>query len=325
MKIVVILAMILCLFGGNRMDAAQIGFEEQFGLAENRSEPLKQLIPGTEDYYYYSCLYYEQQGDYAKVDEILTQWIKRDKFSPNSYSARAQEIINRLTLLNYDKHPEKTIEYIRQQLNLSFHHQKRQEKPTSTLPSALDQKMVSFDYLKELAFADYKDLMGFEKSALPHLMQTGLNPDRRRHLLQLLDYPEGKNLAKMVIDDLRHEYSGGFGSLPIHSRLTLAQLDEVLVLMPELINNSNYVLTYLKKLRPSEDENLDNDPEIKRRSLHEMWLFARKLAPAFNSLKAHLTFHLLDMDRKSGKYNRTLFLEYLKFPRRTSYANHKYY
>ncbi|MFZ5950765.1 MAG: hypothetical protein ACOYXC_08665 [Candidatus Rifleibacteriota bacterium] len=325
MKIVAILALILCLFGGNRMDAAQIGFEEQFGLAENRSEPLKQLIPGTEDYYYYSCLYYEQQGDYAKVDEILTQWIKRDKVSFNNYSPRAQEIINRLTLLNYDKHPEKTIEFIRQQLNLNFQHQKRQEKPTSTLPSSMDQRMVSFDYLKELAFADYKDLMGFEKSALPQLMQTGLDPDRRRHLLQLLDYPEGKNLVKMVVDDLRHEYSGGFGSLPIHSRLTLAQLDEVLVLMPELINNSNYVLNYMKKLRPSEDENIDNDPDIKRRFLHEMWLFARKLAPAFNSLKAHLTYHLLDMDRKSGKYNRTLFLEYLKFPRRTSYANHKYF
>jgi hypothetical protein len=302
------------------MDAAQIGFEETFALAEDRAEALKELIPGTEDYYFYSCLYFEQKGDLQKVDEILKQWIKR-----YSYSAQAQEIQNRLMLLNYQQHPDKTVEHIRQKLGLAFNHQKRQQKQKTSLPHQLSQNLISFANFSEMAFRDYKDLSGFELRALPLLLDDNINADRRRHLLQQLQRPEGKNLVQLIIADLRHQYSGGFGSMPIHSRLTLAQLDECLKLMPELINQTNFILAYLKKLRPSDDENLINDPEAMRRCVHEMWLFARKLSPAFNSLKAHLTYHLLDFDRKVGRYNRTLFNEYLKLPRRTTYMNSKYY
>ena len=35
----------------------EIDFVEDFSLAQDRSGPLKQLIPGTEDYYYYHCLH----------------------------------------------------------------------------------------------------------------------------------------------------------------------------------------------------------------------------------------------------------------------------
>lgn len=320
MKIIAVLVLILCLAWGQQMNAAQIGFEETFALSGNRAETLKQLIPGTEDFYYYSCLHHEQLGEHQKVAEILEQWIKR-----YSYSARVQEIQNRYMLQTYDRHPDKTIEHIRQKLNLTFQHQKRQEKQKTSLPTRIADDIYGFAALEEMALRDYSDLSGFETSAMPIMLKHSLNADQRRHLLQQLERPEGKNLVRLVVADLRHDYSGGFGSIPLHSRLTLAQLDECLEQYPDLINQSNFVLAYLKKLRPSEDTNLNNDPESLRKTLHEMWLFARKLAPAFNSLKAHLTYHLLDFDRKAGKYNRTLFLEYLKFPRRVSYMNRKYY
>ena len=37
-------------------DNQTIGFDELYVLSENREEALKQLIPGTEDYYYYHAL-----------------------------------------------------------------------------------------------------------------------------------------------------------------------------------------------------------------------------------------------------------------------------
>ncbi len=43
--------------------AAEIGFEETFALADERAEALKQLIPGTEPYYYYHCLHYQHTGN----------------------------------------------------------------------------------------------------------------------------------------------------------------------------------------------------------------------------------------------------------------------
>ena len=36
-------------------NAGEIGFIEQFSLAEDRSIPLKNLLPGTKDYYFYHC------------------------------------------------------------------------------------------------------------------------------------------------------------------------------------------------------------------------------------------------------------------------------
>ena len=39
------------------MDATEIGYIEDFALARDRTVPLKQLIPGTEDYYYYHAIH----------------------------------------------------------------------------------------------------------------------------------------------------------------------------------------------------------------------------------------------------------------------------
>ena len=51
--------------------AGEIGFLEDFALAEDRAEALKQLIPGTEDYYYYLCLHYQNTGELDKVEDVL--------------------------------------------------------------------------------------------------------------------------------------------------------------------------------------------------------------------------------------------------------------
>ena len=39
------------------LDANTIGYVEKFALAKDRGEALKQLIPGTREYYYYHALY----------------------------------------------------------------------------------------------------------------------------------------------------------------------------------------------------------------------------------------------------------------------------
>ncbi len=44
--VIVSLAVSLCPGG-------EIGYVEEFALAKDRAEALKQLIPGTDDYYYY--------------------------------------------------------------------------------------------------------------------------------------------------------------------------------------------------------------------------------------------------------------------------------
>ena len=76
-------------------DNQTIGFDEIYVLSENREEALKQLIPGTEDYYYYHALHFQNTGEFGKVEDLLKPWIKRYQ-----RSARVREIQHRQALLN---------------------------------------------------------------------------------------------------------------------------------------------------------------------------------------------------------------------------------
>ena len=92
----------------------EIGFVEDFALAKDRSVPLKQLIPGTEDYYYYHCLHLQNRGERDEVDNMLELWIKR-----YGRTERVIEIENRRALLRYDKKPQESLALIRQRLGLT--------------------------------------------------------------------------------------------------------------------------------------------------------------------------------------------------------------
>ena len=55
----------------------EIGFIEKFALAENRQDALKELIPGTQDYYYYHALHDQNEGRFDEVEKWFQPWIKR--------------------------------------------------------------------------------------------------------------------------------------------------------------------------------------------------------------------------------------------------------
>ncbi len=67
---------------------------EAFVLAEDRAKALEQLIPGTEEYYFYACLHHEQTGNRAEVDALMGQWNKR-----YGQTALFCEIRNRLAIV----------------------------------------------------------------------------------------------------------------------------------------------------------------------------------------------------------------------------------
>src|SRR6185503_12427464 len=76
-----------------RGGAGEVGFTEDFALAPDRAAVLKQLIPGTEEYYFYSCLNGQLTGKLDEVDRILQQWIDR-----HGRTSRVEEIENRQAL-----------------------------------------------------------------------------------------------------------------------------------------------------------------------------------------------------------------------------------
>jgi len=295
---------------------AEIGYIEDFSLARDRTVPLKQLIPGTEDHYYYHAIHYQNTEQFDKVDDLLEAWIKRYKHTP-----RVREIQNRQALLTYAKNPAKSLEFIRQRLNLTFDHQRELLDRKPNLPTSLDQKLISRETLMKEAFARYQNLKGFQDAAHDWLVTTELNADRRRHLIQRLGRPDYPNLPKLVVDDLNYQHSRGFGSFNVHRLLLLEQLDQCLKLKPDLLNETNFVNTYLAKLRPNNDVDWHHDAEEHRAYLDRLWGFVQRLAPVHNSLKANVLYRRLVFDRTQGVYDKQRFMTYIKLPRNAPYMN----
>jgi len=294
--------------------AGDIGFEEDFALARDRAEALKQLIPGTEEYYYYHCLHFQNTGQLDKVEAILQQWIERYKYTP-----LVEQVRNRQALLTYEKDPAKSLDFIRQRLNVQFNHQRERMDRKSDLPTALAPAQIGREQLEKQARDRYDDLQGFEDAALEWLAASPLNDTERRDLLGRLTRPDYGNLPQLIVDDLKYKGSGGFGSLEIHKQLLLPQLDELVRLDGNLLNHTQFVSIYLTKLLPSDDVDWRHDAKERQAYLDRQWDFVRRLNPAHNSLKACVLYHRLVHDRALGVYDRDRFMEYVKLPRMIHY------
>ena len=64
------LVVVLQLIPGNGVRAGGIGFVEDFALAKDRAASLKQLIPGTEDFYYDHGLHLLQTEQFDKIEPL---------------------------------------------------------------------------------------------------------------------------------------------------------------------------------------------------------------------------------------------------------------
>ncbi|MCG3181905.1 MAG: hypothetical protein BIFFINMI_04345 [Phycisphaerae bacterium] len=316
-RLLIVTAVLLSAAGSVR--AQEIGFSEDFALARDRAEALKQLIPGTEDHYYYSCLDAQNRGDLDKVDGLLKLWIER-----YHRTGRVVEIENRQALLRYDKQPGPSLEYIRKQIGLDFNHQRQTEARQVKLATRLDPALISRDTLLKAALSRYGNLQGLEASALDWATAVSLNPDQRRDLLGRLARPDYPNLVQLVSDDLDYRYSGGFGSLNVHRLMLLDQLDALLKLKPALLNDTNFVQAHMARLMPGADVNWQQDRKAQVACLDRLWGFVSRLGPVHNSLKACVLYHRLTLDRAMGAWDRDRFMTYLQLPRPVFYMRPQY-
>ncbi len=294
--------------------AGDIGFIEDYALAKDKGTALKQLIPGTEDYYYYHGLYYLTTEQYEKAEALWKPWHERF-----GQSARLTEIQTRHALLTYPKNPQKSLQYLRNRLGVTYNHQRVVPGAAVNLPTTLGAAQIARARLKEYSLGRWGNLDNFEDAALDWLAAENLNVDQRRALLQRLTRPDVANLVKLVADDLAAPNSPGFGAFTIHRNLTLVQLDDLVKIRPSLKNETNFVYARIVRLHPGADADWRRDPAQTRAYLAALLDYVRTLAPAHNSLKAHVLHQMLTLNEKEGRYDKALFLEYLSLPRRQPY------
>lgn len=297
----------------------EIGFVEKFALAPDREKVLNELVPGSEDYYFYHALHYQNTRNAARLADIMAEWRKR--FRDDSEPRRVIE--NREAILSYEANPQQTLTFLKNKFGLQFQHTQEARDKKPDLPSTLDPARITRSVFEKNALDQSPNLEGFGVPAIESLIRNkaALTPAQRRTALGRLLRPDLPGLVEVIHADLSSRDSGGFGSLGIHRALTLAQLDALVKLMPELGNNTRFVHQRMRKLAPSADVNLDDDDAEREAWLDRTWAYATTLPPAFNTLKARILFHRLEHDRAKGIYDQERFLQYLKLPRQAPYVS----
>src|SRR3954469_7479331 len=137
----------------------EIGFIERFALASDREKVLGELVPGSEDYYFYHALHYQNTRNAAKLADILAQWKKR---FPDELERR-RIIENREALLAYDADPQATIAYLKDRLNIRHDHQQEVRDQKPDLPTSLDPKRIARNIFLADSLVNDGGLQGFSQ------------------------------------------------------------------------------------------------------------------------------------------------------------------
>ncbi|MDQ3622621.1 MAG: hypothetical protein M3463_09055, partial [Verrucomicrobiota bacterium] len=232
---------------GAGAEETKIGFVEQFALAADREQVLGQLIPGSEEYYFYHALYFQSTRQAGKLKSTMEQWAKR---FPKSQQRRVIE--NREALLKYDADPQATLAYLREQLQLQFNHQQEARDQKPDLPSTLDQRRITREAFQREVLRTLDDMSSFNHAGLETLVRekVALKPAQIRALLAQLQRPDVPGLVELIEGELKRPESKGFGEFPIHRALLPEQLDDLARRRPALREHQAFVYARLRQLSP---------------------------------------------------------------------------
>jgi hypothetical protein len=298
---------------GNVYGQQSIGFIEKFATATDRRELLAELIPGTDDYFYFHTLHYQNQGELANARQTLEAW--RTKLGD---VGRVPGMFARQQLLEYATHPQQTLRYLRQELGLKLDHAPPARDRAATLLNTLDNSQLDPSQLLEQLLAHDRTLTNIESGALGQLLNRKLSVDQLRGLLGRLDRGDQPHVVTKIAEELALQDSAGFGWAKVHSLLTVDQLRDLQRLLPQLIENDSFVRAITARLAPPAGTELTDKPVL-RRYLERLREWTQTLPPSQNSFKALVLGNLLRLDLSEARWDRQLFLDYLKLPRATAY------
>ncbi|OYP37290.1 hypothetical protein [Rhodopirellula sp. MGV] len=300
--------------------AEPIGFMEKFALSADRESVLSELIPGSDDFYFFYCLHYQNTQQLDRAEAALKAWSNARK---GAMSPLMQAMTERQRLLTYDRNPGESIDYLIRRLNIQLNHSAPARKGERRYPSQIADELLSPQQIVKRSLHDNVALspLGMQIAAdwflggQPGDLGLDLNA-----LLKRVNGPYLKSLDRLVIQELnqRNERDRRFGDLPAHQFLTLEELDEVARRVPTVADDNEFVDAKLYRLRPNADIDLSQQPEERLKYLRRVEQYTQTLSAAYSSLKASSAYRLLEANLKAGIWDKELFLRYLQLPRQSS-------
>ncbi len=294
-----------------------ISWMENFSLSEDRQSKLSELIPGSDDYYFYHCLHFQNTNQLDRSEAMLTQWLSEHQGRETAaYSA----MLDRQRLLTYQDNPRKTIDHLVRRLGIQLNHAAPPQKNTQRFPSQVDEALLQpqrlvLDAVRRREALKPKGMVFLATKFLEN--ETAGIPIQLSDLLQRLNKPIVPRLDELVIKELqsRNQADQKFGDRSAHQLLTSQQLMNVAQKMPRLAQQESFVSAVLRRMRPEADVDLASNDQRRLRYLAAVESYVRQLPSSFNHLKAAAAYRLLELKYRQGNYDLELFVRYLNLPR----------
>ncbi|MGV3482777.1 MAG: hypothetical protein ACO1RT_00010 [Planctomycetaceae bacterium] len=189
--------------------------------------------------------------------------------------------------------------------------------PTGTDPTASGRLFLSSG--ERVTAGGKLDIFGTSGTEYVTVTQgeVTLDPDRFAGLLNRIDGPWMDDLEKLVIKELqvKRPDQRRFGDRAAHLWLTLDQLRQVAEAIPSVAASDVMVAQVLLRLRPSDDQDMRQQQDVRAAYLERLEQFVTTLPDAYLSLKAATLYQRLQLDLATGKWDRERFLRYLRLPR----------
>lgn len=271
------------------------GLAERFALAEDREAVVAGLVPGTEEHFYYRCLLWQHQGKLAEVDGLLPRW---EALHP--HSSRAGRIRLRQAVLWVDREVTVGAQRLAQEVGVDL--ALTQVAPPVDDPAQVDGPQVPSTlgpqvFAWETLVAHAEDggrLDGWSEAGLERRLADIKRDDLRRASLQRISDPLLPGLIEAVVADLAAP-GGDFGALPVHERLTIAQLDALRAARPQLVEDVDYLVAAIRarwsRFPPGA---LTRDADLRRAWIDELTAFVAPLPAVAEPLQAFVALHHLD-------------------------------
>lgn len=311
------IASALLLSTNSKASAEPISWMEDFALAIDREAKLAELIPGSDDYYYYHCLHYQTTGQLDRSEAMIRDWLSVHK---GRETPAITAMIDRQRLLQYRETPQRTIDHLIARLGIKLDHAPPATRNERRFPSELDPALLGVERVVNDALRRNDTL---KPLAIQYLAERFLNDDSAgipinlSDLLQRVSGAYVASLDQLVIAELksRRPNDQRFGDRAAHAFLTVKQLQTVADRLPKIAHDNAFVAAMLARMRPGADSDPSSQQAVRLDYLRRSESYIRSLPPSYNSLKAAVTYRLLEANLRQGNFNRELFLSYLQLPR----------
>ena len=300
--------------------AADLEFKEAFADPASRDAALTRLVPQTRDWFFYQALNYQLAGRADDFRRTMDAWkaASTRKDSPVANDG-FQTLDTRELLLRYEAAPQKTIDSLVRLLDLKFDDTKPDARADEKLPDRLDPALVSAQAFETAANSrsNNQGYHGFsEERLLSELDRLDTFDEAKlRYFHEKLTRADHPAVVPLIVKVLALDHAPIFGSPKIHTLLTRGQLEALLLAAPRLHANEAFVVRYLATLLPGSETDFALDRAPHAAHLAACRDFLKSAPPALNSLKAHVLFHHLRLQRELGQLSLDDFLAYLKLPR----------